>query len=281
MLRSGNNREAVPAGISAAFGQQYSCPENPHRQRSLEGYNPQGRKESDTIERLTPFLVSGRLPPSLMASCCQHPGAHTCPRVWDQPCPDSPGIQNLDPDKACAGGLGTLTGTGRPGVPLSFPTKGLGSPYLSQETDGLGSFLYHGHRQEGAGCLGRRGEAGEKGVLAIIKPSSQHAREKRGVAGLLLGRMLLHPWGCKELDTTEQLNNNIILAKRCACRHGSALRRSLIHFRVRGEPWMQPLSQLLGAAATVVWGSSVMRMSLSNTRYLEGTKKMEGCRMEH
>ena len=169
MLRSGNNREAVPAGISAAFGQQYSCPENPHRQRSLEGYNPRGRKELDTIERLTPFLVSGRLPPSLMASCCQHPGAHTCPRVWDQPCPDSPTIQNLDPDKACAGGVDTLTGTGWPGVPLSFPTKGLGSPYLSQETDGLGSFLYHGHRQEGAGCLGRRGEAGEKGVLAIIK----------------------------------------------------------------------------------------------------------------
>ena len=35
--------------------------------------------------------------------------------------------------------------------------------------------------------------------------------------------MLLHPWGCKESDMTEQLNN-IILAKRCACRHGSVLR---------------------------------------------------------
>ena len=104
-----------------------------------------------------------------MASCRRYRGAHTCPRVWDQPRPDSPSVQNLDPDKACAGGVGTLTGTGRPGVPLSFPTRGLGSPYVSQETDGWGSFPYHGHRQEGAGCLGRRGEAGEKGVLAVIK----------------------------------------------------------------------------------------------------------------
>ena len=29
---------------------QYSCLENPHGQRSLVGYDPQGRKESDTIE---------------------------------------------------------------------------------------------------------------------------------------------------------------------------------------------------------------------------------------
>ena len=28
---------------------QYSCLENPHRQRNLEGYNPWGRKESDTM----------------------------------------------------------------------------------------------------------------------------------------------------------------------------------------------------------------------------------------
>ena len=29
---------------------QYSCLENPHGQRSLVGYSPWGRKESDTIE---------------------------------------------------------------------------------------------------------------------------------------------------------------------------------------------------------------------------------------
>ena len=32
---------------------QYSCLENPHGQRSLEGYSPQGVKESDTAERLS------------------------------------------------------------------------------------------------------------------------------------------------------------------------------------------------------------------------------------
>ena len=31
---------------------QYSCLENPHEQRSLAGYNPWGRKESDTTEWL-------------------------------------------------------------------------------------------------------------------------------------------------------------------------------------------------------------------------------------
>ena len=29
-----------------------SCLENPHRQRSLVGYSPRGRRESDTTERL-------------------------------------------------------------------------------------------------------------------------------------------------------------------------------------------------------------------------------------
>ena len=29
---------------------QYSCLENPHGQRSLVGYNPQGRKKSNRIE---------------------------------------------------------------------------------------------------------------------------------------------------------------------------------------------------------------------------------------
>ena len=31
---------------------QFSCLENPHRQRSLAGYSPQGLKESDTTELL-------------------------------------------------------------------------------------------------------------------------------------------------------------------------------------------------------------------------------------
>ena len=31
---------------------QYSCLENPHGQRSLVGYSPPGRKESDMTERL-------------------------------------------------------------------------------------------------------------------------------------------------------------------------------------------------------------------------------------
>ena len=31
---------------------QYSCLENPHRQRSLMGYSPWGHKESDMTERL-------------------------------------------------------------------------------------------------------------------------------------------------------------------------------------------------------------------------------------
>ena len=32
---------------------QYSCLENPHGQRSLAGYNPWGRKESDMTEQLS------------------------------------------------------------------------------------------------------------------------------------------------------------------------------------------------------------------------------------
>ena len=41
---------------------QYSCLENPQGQRSLAGYSPWGRKESDTTERLSatqhiPFLL--------------------------------------------------------------------------------------------------------------------------------------------------------------------------------------------------------------------------------
>ena len=32
---------------------QYSCLENPHRQRSLAGYSPWGHEQLDTTERLT------------------------------------------------------------------------------------------------------------------------------------------------------------------------------------------------------------------------------------
>ena len=32
---------------------QYSCLENPHGQRSLEGYSPWGRKELDTTKQST------------------------------------------------------------------------------------------------------------------------------------------------------------------------------------------------------------------------------------
>ena len=37
---------------------QYSCLENPHGQRSLAGYSPQGCKESDTTERLSTYTRS-------------------------------------------------------------------------------------------------------------------------------------------------------------------------------------------------------------------------------
>ena len=37
---------------------QYSCLENLHGQRSLAGYNPWGRKELDTTERLNTHILS-------------------------------------------------------------------------------------------------------------------------------------------------------------------------------------------------------------------------------
>ena len=44
-------------GISPGGGHdnplQYSCLENPHRQQSLAGYSPWGRKESDMTEQLS------------------------------------------------------------------------------------------------------------------------------------------------------------------------------------------------------------------------------------
>ena len=41
-----------PLGQEMANSFQYSCPENPHGQRSLAGYIPWGHKESDTTEQL-------------------------------------------------------------------------------------------------------------------------------------------------------------------------------------------------------------------------------------
>ena len=38
----------------------YSCLENPHGQRSLVGYRPRGRKESDMTERLSAHAQGSR-----------------------------------------------------------------------------------------------------------------------------------------------------------------------------------------------------------------------------
>ena len=40
-------------GEGYGYPLQYSCLENPHGQRSLVGYSPWGRKESDTAKQLT------------------------------------------------------------------------------------------------------------------------------------------------------------------------------------------------------------------------------------
>ena len=40
---------------------QYSCQENPHGQRSLTGYSPWGRNESDMTERLSTAIKEGDL----------------------------------------------------------------------------------------------------------------------------------------------------------------------------------------------------------------------------
>ena len=37
-------------GEGISYPLQYSCPENPQGQRSLEGYSPWDRKESDTTK---------------------------------------------------------------------------------------------------------------------------------------------------------------------------------------------------------------------------------------
>ena len=50
-VRSLGQEDALEEGHGNPL--QYSCQENPHGQRSLEGYRPWGSKESDTTEQLT------------------------------------------------------------------------------------------------------------------------------------------------------------------------------------------------------------------------------------
>ena len=46
---------------------QYSCLENPHEQRSLAGYSPWGRKQSDTTDQLSTAQGTTILPAELVA----------------------------------------------------------------------------------------------------------------------------------------------------------------------------------------------------------------------
>ena len=50
---------------------QYSCLENPHGQRSLVGYSPWGRKESDRTELLSTH-AHGKQGVHLSGWCCPH-----------------------------------------------------------------------------------------------------------------------------------------------------------------------------------------------------------------
>ena len=52
-------------GEGNGYPLQYSCLENPHGHRSLAGYSPRGRKESDTTERLSTVQVQ------TIQSCCK------------------------------------------------------------------------------------------------------------------------------------------------------------------------------------------------------------------
>ena len=56
---AGDLRDAglIPGGDQ--YPLQYSCLENSHGQRSLAGYSPWGRKESDTTERLS--TITGKI----------------------------------------------------------------------------------------------------------------------------------------------------------------------------------------------------------------------------
>ena len=58
---------------------QYSCLENPHGQRSLVGYSPQGRKESDTTEWLSIALYS-------TGNYIQYPVTNCNGKQWKKEC---------------------------------------------------------------------------------------------------------------------------------------------------------------------------------------------------
>ena len=62
---------------------QYSCLENPHGQRSLVGYSPRGRKESDTTEQLS------------IAQCAFHKLGRG-PRTWEDDHPTSRGRHRVE-----------------------------------------------------------------------------------------------------------------------------------------------------------------------------------------
>ena len=55
---------------------QYSCLENPHGQRSLEGYSPWGHKESDTNKQLTHTHVIGAV--NSLPLCLNRSGQIIC-----------------------------------------------------------------------------------------------------------------------------------------------------------------------------------------------------------
>ena len=63
LLASAGDMGLIPGLGRAPGGErgnplQYSCLENPHGQRSLEGYSPRGLKESDMTERLSVITES-------------------------------------------------------------------------------------------------------------------------------------------------------------------------------------------------------------------------------
>ena len=64
---------------------QYPCLENPHGQRSLAGYSPWGRKESDTTKQLS---LSKCVWPIQGALCSVAP---LCPILWDPMACSPPG----------------------------------------------------------------------------------------------------------------------------------------------------------------------------------------------
>ena len=93
MAQQVKNLPAINLGLIPGVGRspggghgnplQYSCLENPHGQRSLEGYNPWGYRESDTTEQL-----SAAWPPVCpgcsLCVCPSYPIIMALAQVW--PC---------------------------------------------------------------------------------------------------------------------------------------------------------------------------------------------------